>query len=101
MEHVRDCLVVGFSMAGEAEFAMLVAAFGLTEGLVDESVYASTVFAILLSTILSPCLLRLTLVAFPFPTTTTNDEGNYDDKKENDEEQENTRHGTSDIIGDL
>ena len=102
MQHVRDCLILGFSMAGEAEFAMLVAAFGLSEGLVDESVYASTVFAILLSTILSPCLLRLTLVAFPFTTTTTttNDEGNNDDTKQ-DDEQENTRHGTSDIIGDL
>ena len=64
-QHVRDCLVVGFSMAGEAEFAMLVAAFGFTEGLVEEDVYASTVFAILLSTILSPCLLRLTLALLP------------------------------------
>lgn len=64
-QHVRDCLVVGFSMAGEAEFAMLVAAFAFTEGLVEEDVYASTVFAILLSTILSPCLLRLTLALLP------------------------------------
>ena len=52
-------------MAGEAEFAMLVAAFGFTEGLVEEDIYASTIFAILLSTILSPCLLRLTLALFP------------------------------------
>jgi Kef-type K+ transport system membrane component KefB len=62
--HVRDCLVVGFSMAGEAEFAMLVAGFGFGEGLLEEDIYASTVFAILLSTILSPCLLRLTLALF-------------------------------------
>ena len=62
--HLRDCLVVGFSMAGEAEFAMLVAGFGLSEGLLEEDIYASTVFAILLSTILSPCLLRLTLALF-------------------------------------
>ena len=52
-------------MAGEAEFAMLVATFGFTEGLVEEDVYASTVFAILLSTIMSPCLLRLTLAILP------------------------------------
>jgi len=64
-QHLRDSLVVGFSMAGEAEFAMLVAGFGYTEGLVTENIYASTIFAILLSTILSPCLLRLTLAVFP------------------------------------
>ena len=84
-------------MAGEAEFAMLVAAFALAEGLVDESVYASTVFAILLSTILSPCLLRVTLVVFPSFTTTN--EGNVDDKQADDEEIENTGHGTGDTGG--
>ena len=57
-------------MAGEAEFAMLVAGFGFSEGLLDEDIYASTVFAILLSTILSPCLLRLTLALFPVDDTT-------------------------------
>jgi hypothetical protein len=60
-KHWRDCLVVGFSMAGEAEFALVVAAFGYTEGLVTESIYASTVLSILASTIISPCLLRMTL----------------------------------------
>jgi hypothetical protein len=53
--------VVGFSMTGEAEFALVVVAFGYTEGLVIESIYASTVLAILASTIISPCLLRMTL----------------------------------------
>jgi Kef-type K+ transport system membrane component KefB len=53
--------VVGFSMAGEAEFALVVDAFGYTEGLVIESMYASTVLAILALTIISPCLLRMTL----------------------------------------
>jgi hypothetical protein len=46
-KHWRDCLMVGCSMAGEAEFALVVAAFGDTEGLVTESIYASTVLAIL------------------------------------------------------
>jgi Kef-type K+ transport system membrane component KefB len=61
-QHLRDCLIVGFSMAGEAEFALVVAAFGYSAGLVSESIYASTVLAILASTIISPCLLRITLV---------------------------------------
>jgi hypothetical protein len=60
-KHWKGCLAVGFSMAGEAEFAIFVAAFCYTEGLVTESIYASTVLAILASTIISPCLLRVTL----------------------------------------
>jgi Kef-type K+ transport system membrane component KefB len=63
--HLRDCAIVGFSMAGEAEFAFLVASFGLEEGLLTEQVYASVVFAILLSTVVSPVLLRTTLALFP------------------------------------
>jgi Kef-type K+ transport system membrane component KefB len=64
-QHLRDCAIVGFSMAGEAEFAFLVAGFGLSEGLLSQEVYASVVFAILLSTIVSPVLLRTTLALFP------------------------------------
>jgi len=78
--HLRDCLVVGFSMAGEAEFAMLVATFGFNEGLFEESIYASAVFAILLSTILSPCSLRLTLAIFPPPYD--NEDGSDNDGEE-------------------
>eukprot|EP00977_Amphora_coffeiformis_P004564 scaffold982_cov169-Amphora_coffeaeformis.AAC.17 len=59
--HVRDCLIAGCSMAGEAEFAFVLAAFGLNQGLIPESVYASVTFAILLSTVVSPVLLRLVL----------------------------------------
>ena len=83
-QHLRDCLVVGFSMAGEAEFAMLVAAFGFTEGLVEEDIYASTIFAILLSTILSPCLLRLTLALFPSSSSIELDDsyGNEDHEQQ-------------------
>ncbi|CAB9520765.1 Na(+)/H [Seminavis robusta] len=73
-QHTRDCFVVGFSMAGEAEFAMLVAGFGFSEGLLDEEIYASTVFAILLSTILSPVLLRLTLAFLNVEQQDNNDE---------------------------
>ncbi|KAL7569410.1 hypothetical protein ACA910_009597 [Epithemia clementina (nom. ined.)] len=67
--HVRDCLITGCSMAGEAEFAFVVAAFGLDQGLISESVYASVTFAILLSTVISPVLLRvvLTYTANPKP----------------------------------
>lgn len=78
LHHLRDCLVVGFSMAGEAEFAMLVAGFGYSEGLVEEETYASTCFAILLSTILSPCLLRLTLALSEGPEDANREENKQD-----------------------
>lgn len=62
--HKRDMAVVGFSMAGEAEFAFVVAVFGLTEGLTPPDRYASVVWAILLSTVLSPLALRTTLALY-------------------------------------
>jgi len=65
-KHLRDCAVVGFSMAGEAEFAFVVAVFGVTEGLIPPDLYASIVLAILMSTIVSPLLLRSTLAFFPY-----------------------------------
>lgn len=65
--HLRDCAVVGFSMAGEAEFAFVVAVFGVTEGIIPANLYASVVLAILLSTILSPLSLRTVLAMFPYP----------------------------------
>jgi Kef-type K+ transport system membrane component KefB len=74
-DHLRDCMVVGFSMSSEAEFAFVVAVFGVTEGLIPPELYASVVLAILLSTIVSPLLLRTTLVLAPFPPTmVTNDD---------------------------
>jgi len=59
--HLRDCVLVGLSMMGEAEFAFVVALFGFTEGLVPPDMYASIVLAILMSTIISPFLLRTVL----------------------------------------
>ncbi len=64
--HWRDCAVVGFSMAGEAEFAFVIAVYGVTNGLLEAELYASVVLAILLSTIASPLLLRTTLAIFPY-----------------------------------
>jgi Kef-type K+ transport system membrane component KefB len=64
--HWRDCAVVSFSMAGEAEFAFVIAVFGVTNGLIEAELYASAILAILLSTILSPLLLRTTLALFPY-----------------------------------
>ena len=53
-------------MMGEAEFAFVVAVFGVSEGLVPPDIYASIVWAILLSTVISPLLLKTTLAFFPY-----------------------------------
>lgn len=59
--HLRDCLVTGFSMAAEGEFAFVIAVFAVEEELITQDVYASVVLAVLLSTILPPFLLRFTI----------------------------------------
>lgn len=60
-DHLRDCLVTGFSMAAEAEFAFVTAVFSVDAGLISSELYSSVLFAILLSTIIPPFCLRLTI----------------------------------------
>lgn len=62
--HLRDCLLVGCSMAAEGEFAFVIAAFAVDKGLVDKDLYSSMVLAILLSTIIAPFSLRFTINFF-------------------------------------
>lgn len=62
--HLRDCLIVGFSMAAEGEFAFVIAVFAVVHNMISEQLYASVVLAVLLSTILAPLSLRLTIAHF-------------------------------------
>ena len=62
--HLRDCLIVGCSMAAEGEFAFVIAAFSVDAGLIDTKLYSSIVLAILLSTIIAPFSLRFTINHF-------------------------------------
>lgn len=57
--HLRDCLITSFSMAAEGEFAFVIAVFSVDKGLISQDLYASIVFAVLLSTILAPFGLKL------------------------------------------
>ena len=59
--HLRDCLVTGFSMAAEGEFAFVIAVFAVDNELIDKDLYASVVLAVLLSTIIPPFALRFTI----------------------------------------
>lgn len=60
-KHLRDSLITGFSMAAEGEFAFVIAVFAVGDGLIDKSLYAKVVLAVLLSTIIPPFLLRFTI----------------------------------------
>jgi hypothetical protein len=62
--HLRDCLVVGFSMAAEGEFAFVIAAFAVNYNMITQDLYASIVLAVLVSTIVSPFCLRYTISYF-------------------------------------
>jgi len=62
--HLRDCLIVGCSMAAEGEFAFVIAAFAVDNELIDKDLYSSIVLAILLSTIIAPFSLRFTISYF-------------------------------------
>jgi Kef-type K+ transport system membrane component KefB len=59
--HLRDCLVVGFSMAAEGEFAFIIAGFAASHEMITKDLYASVVLAVLVSTIVPPFLLRSTI----------------------------------------
>ncbi|KAG7367151.1 Kef-type K+ transport system, membrane component [Nitzschia inconspicua] len=59
--HLRDCLVTGFSMAAEGEFAFVIAVFSVDVGLIGKDLYASVVLAVLISTIIPPFCLRFTI----------------------------------------
>lgn len=59
--HLRDCLITGFSMAAEGEFAFVIAVFNVDSGLISQDLYASIVLAVLISTIVPPFLLRYTI----------------------------------------
>lgn len=62
--HLRDCLITGFSMAAEGEFAFVIAVFAVDNGLIDKDLYASIVLAVLISTIIPPFLLRFTITYY-------------------------------------
>lgn len=71
MTHLRDCLVVGFSMAAEGEFAFVIAVFAVSNGMISQDLYASVVLAVLASTIVAPFCLESTISYFNKQAETT------------------------------
>ena len=62
--HLRDCLVLGFSMAAEGEFAFVIAVFAVSNKLIGTDLYAALVLAVLVTTIVSPFGLSRTIAYF-------------------------------------
>jgi len=62
--HFRDCMVTGFSMAAEGEFAFVIAVFAADKELINKDLYASLVLAILISTVIPPFALRFTIAYY-------------------------------------
>mmetsp|Transcript_18256 Transcript_18256/g.22343 ORF Transcript_18256/g.22343 Transcript_18256/m.22343 type:complete len:783 (+) Transcript_18256:8-2356(+) len=53
----RDVLVTGLAMTCRGEFSFIIAAFALSEGVIDANMYAAVVLAVLISAITSPFML--------------------------------------------
>lgn len=77
----RDFMVTGLSMTCRGELNFIIAAFALNEGVIDPTIYAAVVFAVLLSAITSPFLLLKSIVYFKalqkkhLEATLTSDDG--------------------------
>ncbi|MBD3388897.1 MAG: cation:proton antiporter [Candidatus Altiarchaeales archaeon] len=54
----HDSLVIGFGMSPRGEVAMIVGLIGLTAGIIDQGLYVAIIFMSLLTTVLTPIVLR-------------------------------------------
>ncbi len=54
----KDSLIIGFGMAPRGEVAMIVALIGLDKGLIQQDIYVSIILMSLLTTVLTPIILR-------------------------------------------
>lgn len=57
--HTRDILTVGLAMTCRGEFSFIIASLALSEGMIDNGMYASIVWAVLLSCITCPYALMM------------------------------------------
>jgi Kef-type K+ transport system membrane component KefB len=56
--NLKNSLVVGFGMSPRGEMAMVVGLIGLKSGIISQEIYVSLVFMSLLTTIITPIVLR-------------------------------------------
>jgi Kef-type K+ transport system membrane component KefB len=68
----RDSLAIGTGMISRGEIALIIASIGLTRKLIDQPMYTAIVAMVLVSTIVTPPLLKLALRKGPEPRAGTN-----------------------------
>ncbi len=61
----RESMAVGLGMSPRLEVAMIIALFGLTEGIIDSSIYSVIIIMGLITVIVAPYLLRRTAAKIP------------------------------------
>ncbi|TLM78894.1 MAG: cation:proton antiporter, partial [Actinobacteria bacterium] len=61
----HDSLAIGTGMISRGEIALIIASIGLTRNLIDQPLYTAMVTMVLVSTIVTPPLLKLTLKKEP------------------------------------
>jgi len=54
----KDSMIVGIGMAPRGEVAMIVALIGLSQNIIDQSIYSALILMSLLTTIIPPLILR-------------------------------------------
>ncbi len=55
----RESLQIGIGMMSRGEVGLIVASVGITQGIIDQSIFSAVVGVVILTTILTPPLLRL------------------------------------------
>ena len=53
-----DAAIVGFGMSPRGEVALIIGLIGLNEGLISQEIYAAIIFMTLITTVLTPIVLR-------------------------------------------
>jgi len=70
-----QALRVGVGMVSRGEVGLIVASVGVGQGLVDPELFSVVVLLVLLTTIITPVLLRLVFPETPVPTPAAAEEG--------------------------
>jgi Kef-type K+ transport system membrane component KefB len=64
---LRDSAIIGFGMSPRGEVAMIIALIGLDSGLITQDIFVSIILMSLLTTIITPLVLRNWLYRVPGP----------------------------------
>jgi Kef-type K+ transport system membrane component KefB len=59
--NARDSLTIGIGMVSRGEVALIVAQKGAKAGLIDESLFPAIVFVVIVTTLITPILLKLVI----------------------------------------